>query len=124
MARIVGADNKTIEAIFAEIGQGSRFVVHHYCISILIMSFKRPSAIYFLREGERRWGPTLGCSAVSLVLGWWGIPWGPIWTVSTFVTNMAGGKDVTEEMMAALQQYPADTMVTSERAGNLARIFD
>jgi hypothetical protein len=124
MARIIGAEGKTIEAIFAEIGQGSRFVVHQYCISILIMSFKRAGAIHFLKEGERHWPSSLGCSAVSFVLGWWGIPWGPIWTVGTIGSNLAGGKDVTEEMMAALQQFPAETMITTEQGRNLAQVFE
>jgi hypothetical protein len=40
-------------------------------------------------------------SLISLVAGWWGIPWGPIWTLTTLATNLSGGKDVTREILAA-----------------------
>jgi len=36
------------------------------------------------------------------VLGWWGIPWGPIWTISTIVTNLRGGRDVTNEVVRSM----------------------
>ena len=39
---------------------------------------------------------------ISLLAGWWGIPWGPIWTVMTVVQNFAGGKDLTPAVLAAL----------------------
>jgi hypothetical protein len=32
-------------------------------------------------------------------MGWWGFPWGPIYTIGTFITNFGGGKDVTEIVM-------------------------
>jgi hypothetical protein len=35
-------------------------------------------------------------------VGWWGIPWGPIFTVPALVTNLRGGIDVTESMLASL----------------------
>ena len=41
-------------------------------------------------------------TAISLLVGWWGIPWGPIYTVQTMVMNLKGGKDVTREVIAAL----------------------
>jgi hypothetical protein len=33
---------------------------------------------------------------VWLVAGWWGIPWGPIYTVQSNYNNSRGGKDVTQ----------------------------
>ena len=36
------------------------------------------------------------------VLGWWGIPWGPIWTISTIVTNLRGGRDVTNDVVRSM----------------------
>jgi hypothetical protein len=32
---------------------------------------------------------------VSLLLGWWGIPFGPIFTVRAVVKNLSGGQVVT-----------------------------
>jgi hypothetical protein len=108
MSTIVGAEGLRISDVFREIGDGARFVVYQFCISVFIMSFRNSSAIHFVRPGERYLGPALGMSGVSLVAGWWGIPWGPIWTVSTIASNLSGGKDVTEEVMHALSAYPED----------------
>jgi hypothetical protein len=37
-----------------------------------------------------------------LLAGWWGIPWGPVWTLVTLGQNVSGGKDVTAPVLAAL----------------------
>lgn len=37
----------------------------------------------------------LGCDAVNLICGWWGIPWGPIWTVQAFLSNARGKDEMT-----------------------------
>ena len=38
---------------------------------------------------------------LSLVAGWWGIPWGPIFTIGALYNNLKGGKDVTIKQMTA-----------------------
>ena len=90
--------------IHAEIQRGGKFVIYTYCISVLIMTFKRSSDIYFIRGGENAVVKGLGFSALSFLLGWWGIPWGPIWTIGSFITNFGGGKDVTGEILAQTQR--------------------
>ena len=37
-------------------------------------------------------------SLLTLVLGWWGIPWGLIYTPLALMTNFSGGRDVTAEV--------------------------
>lgn len=83
------------------VAQGGRFVIFQYCVSILVMTFKRSSSIYFIKPGENAVAKGLPFSLISLVAGWWGIPWGPIWTLTTIATNLSGGKDVTREILAA-----------------------
>jgi hypothetical protein len=41
-------------------------------------------------------------SLLSLFLGWWGIPWGPIYTVQALWVNFSGGKDVTREILVSM----------------------
>ena len=36
-------------------------------------------------------------------LGWWGVPWGIIYTPLTIFTNLFGGQDVTDEVWVLLQ---------------------
>ena len=89
---------------FSELEQkvmaGGRFVVFQYCFSILVMSFKRSSDIIYLPPGEDGAGAAVSNSLISLIAGWWGIPWGPIWTIATVVKNADGGIEVTQALLA------------------------
>ena len=81
---------------------GGKFVRFQFCISVLVMSFKRSSPIIFLQPHESAWLKGLSYSLISLIAGWWGIPWGPIWTLTTIAENLSGGKDLTPQVLAAL----------------------
>lgn len=105
--RIVGIEGLDGQRLTVELQRGARFVIFEYCISILVMTFKRPSDIYFIRGGEGAVGKGLGFTVISLLLGWWGIPWGPIYTIGSLVTNFKGGRDVTQEVLASFQQQSA-----------------
>jgi hypothetical protein len=107
MAKIVGADGMTVDQLNFELQSGAKFVVFQYCISILVMTFRRGSDVYFIRPGEAAVSKGLLYSVISLVLGWWGIPWGPIWTIGSLVTNFRGGKDVTKEVISSLNRVRA-----------------
>jgi len=98
--KIIGVEGLTNEQVNDEIGRGGRFVMYQYCISVLVMTFKRPSNIYFMKAGERSFGKGIGFSLMTLLLGWWGIPWGPIYTIQSLWVNFSGGRDVTKEIMA------------------------
>jgi hypothetical protein len=64
---------------------------------------KRSSDIYFIRAGESAVVRGLPYTVLSLLLGWWGFPFGPIFTVWVLITNLLGGKDVTSKVVAGLQ---------------------
>jgi hypothetical protein len=100
--RILGVDGMSAEQIALELERGGRFVVFQYCVSIVVMTFRRPSSIHFVRAGEGAFSKGLVCTLVSLTLGWWGLPWGPIYTIGSVFTNLGGGKDVTREVLASL----------------------
>jgi hypothetical protein len=104
--KIVGLGDMTVDELRFELNRGGKFVIFEYCVSILILTFKNPTDIHFIRSGESAAGKSFGYSLVSLVLGWWGFPWGPIYTISSLVTNLGGGKDVTSEVVAALGSVP------------------
>ena len=106
MMKIIGVDGLTDEQINFELEQGAKFVVFEYCISVVIMTFRRGSDVYFIRPGESAVGKSLPYIGLSLLLGWWGIPWGPIYTISSLVTNFKGGKDVTMELIASVNEEP------------------
>jgi hypothetical protein len=100
--KIQGIEGMSNEQVRFEVERGGRFVLFQYCVSVLVVTFKRPSPIYFIRAGESAVGKGIGFTLLTLVAGWWGIPWGPIYSVQSIYRNFSGGKDVTKEIAAAL----------------------
>ena len=90
-----------------ELQRGGKFVLFQYCISIIVLTFRRPSDIYFLRQGESAVTKGLPFTLLSLVAGWWGIPWGPIYTIQSVYNNSRGGKDVTQSVVNSLRAQAA-----------------
>jgi hypothetical protein len=102
--KINGIEGMTISHIQSEITRGGKFVIFQYCISVVVMTFRRNSNIYFIKAGESAVGAGMGYTLLSLLLGWWGIPWGPVYTIAAVYTNLNGGKDVTQEVMSAVSR--------------------
>lgn len=98
MVKIKGLEGMSPAQLRMELDRGGKFVVYEYCISVLVMTFKRSSAIHFVRADQSRVARGLGYIGLSLLLGWWGIPWGPIFTVTALVTDFKGGSDVTPQV--------------------------
>ncbi len=107
MAKIVGLDGLSGDLLNHELQLGGKFVVFQYCVSIVVMTFKRSSDIHFVRANQPTATKALPYCLISLLVGWWGIPWGPIWTVSTTYRNLAGGLDVTASVLQQLAAPPA-----------------
>lgn len=82
----------TPEQVRFEAQRGGRFVVYSYCVSLLVVTFRRSSDVYFIRENENAVVKGLPWTLLTLVIGWWGIPWGPIYTVSSVVLNLKEGR--------------------------------
>jgi len=111
MAKIVGLEDiKSGGQLQQEIQQGGKFIIYQFCISLLIITFKRSSSIYYISHEQNAVVKGLPFTLLSLVLGWWGIPWGPIYTIQSVWVNFQGGRDVTKEVVASMglaSQKPA-----------------
>jgi hypothetical protein len=101
MAKIKGLEGLTDNDINRELERGAKFVYYQYTISILIMTFRRSSSTYFIKGGESTVAKGLGFSLITFLLGWWGIPWGPIYSIGSLFNNFTGGKDVTAAVVAS-----------------------
>lgn len=101
MAKINNLEGLSIDEINDELSKGAKFVVFQYCISAVVMSFRQPSEIFFIRAGESTFKHSFTYSLLTLGLGWWGIPWGIIYSIGSLYTNFSGGKDVTKEVLDA-----------------------
>jgi hypothetical protein len=101
---IQGTQGLSGDQIRAMVNQGGKFVFYKRCISIVIMTFNNPTDIYFIKPGESRYTPGVPSFIISLLLGWWGIPWGPIYTIGNIINFASGGTDVTQEVLAQINQ--------------------
>ncbi|WP_316807150.1 hypothetical protein [Pedobacter agri] len=86
------------------VAQGGKFVMYKYCISVVVMTFNNPSDFHFIHPGKSRITPGLGLLFTNLFLGWWGIPWGPVYTIGNIATILKGGKDYTAEILSHINQ--------------------
>ena len=101
--KLEGTAGLTAGQIRQEVERGGRFVVFQYCVSALVITFRRNSPVYFLRAGENAMGKALPWTLLSFFVGWWGFPWGLIYTPMVLFTNLRGGKDVTARLMPYLE---------------------
>ena len=86
------------------IQEGAKFVVFPYTISFVLMTLKRSSDIYFIRPNENTFKYSFGYVSLNLIIGWWGIPWGPIYTIGALYNHIIGGKNCTNIVMSQLVQ--------------------
>ncbi len=105
-SEIAGLEGMTNEEIAWELQNGGKFVVYQYCISFLIITLYRPSPVHFIRHNESAVARGMKYTLMSLALGWWGIPFGPICTIAAVITNLCGGRNITPTtgMLDALRQ--------------------
>ena len=76
---------------------------YQIAVSFLIVTFKFQTRIYIV--GHDRTTAIAGvCTFISLGLGWWGIPWGPIYTVQVVARNLRGG--ITQAVSERLSPVP------------------
>src|SRR5262249_53340863 len=66
----------TDEETATQIANGYRAVFFEYCCSFILATIRRPSPIYLLSPNDRAWKKRIGYSLLSLIAGWWGVPWG------------------------------------------------
>lgn len=97
-----GIEGRSPAQLADEVRRGGRFIFYQYCFSVLIMSFKRASPIYYIPPGQSKVTPGLLWSGLSFLVGWWGFPWGFVWTPMVIFKNFMGGTDVTTEAMSDL----------------------
>ena len=50
--KIIGIENLSASELNVELQRGGKFVVYQYCVSIIVMTFRRSSDICFIKPGE------------------------------------------------------------------------
>lgn len=101
MSMIKGVEGLSVGEVQDQVRQGAKFVVFGYCMSFLVITLKRSSDVTFIRAGQSAFMVGLPYTLLSLFIGWWGFPWGLVYTPMVVIQNLSGGKDVTLEVMSA-----------------------
>lgn len=114
--KVRGIDGMSRDQLRFEIQRGAKLVCYQYCISIVILTFRRSSDVYFIPAGESAVSKGLPWTVLSLIAGWWGIPWGPIFTIQSLVTNLRGGKDLTAHFIEQMEQPAAAPKAMAAKA--------
>lgn len=73
-----------------EITPQTKIVTYTYVMSAVVVTFRHNTRYYFVdvEKGAALRAKIL-CILCNLICGWWGIPWGPIWTISETAKNIA-----------------------------------
>ncbi|MCF6352111.1 MAG: hypothetical protein L3J06_03780 [Cyclobacteriaceae bacterium] len=66
------------------------------------MTFRKGSDIYFVKAGESTAKHSIDFTLITLIFGWWGVPWGPIYSIGALYSNLTGGEDITQEVLSSL----------------------
>jgi hypothetical protein len=86
------------------------------CVSFLILTTKVPSR-FFIRGSHNTAGIGLIYSLVTLVFGWWGIPFGPIYTIQSLYKNIRGGeKKPISQLLTEIEKIEAAEPSTQQEA--------
>ncbi|HEY6308626.1 MAG TPA: hypothetical protein VI488_19455 [Candidatus Angelobacter sp.] len=102
MANIQGIAGMSPQEISFEVNRGGKFVRYRYCFSVLVLTVMHGSDIYFVRAGENRILKGLPWILLTLLAGWWGIPWGPIRSVQALWLDFHGGEDLTAAVAGSM----------------------
>lgn len=90
------------EELYGLIASGVRCVRFEFCLSFVFFTVRRQSPVYLTNSWQERYLRGLGYSALALLLGPWGVPWGLLWTLWAVWVNTTGGADCTREVLAWL----------------------
>jgi hypothetical protein len=71
-----------------------RSAVFYRVISLLLITMRTPIQGIFCSYCAKK--VALRASLISAILGWWGFPWGPIWTIGSILGNAKGGRFTRE----------------------------
>ena len=59
-------------------------VQYQFAVSLISLSMTRGTSLHPVKDKN---GLLLSCTLISALGGWWGIPWGPYYTIRSFIEN-------------------------------------
>jgi hypothetical protein len=88
--------------LVGEVMAGRRYVTYPFVVSLLVISFNRNiGGLRTVANGQWPVGPVFGAALVTILFGWWGFPWGIVWTPLALYYLWLGGRDSTKDILTA-----------------------
>ncbi len=98
---LAGTEGMTLGDVELDVLKGGRFLRYYWNVSVIVLSFRNSTALAYVRSDRSAGLGALGCGVFSLFFGWWGFPWGIVYTPLSLWHNTRGGTDHTHEVLTA-----------------------
>lgn len=100
LAKYAPAEKKTYTSVVDQVMDGTRFVTIPFVISIVILSFQRNmGGVHEVRTGAYPIGKMVPAALITILVGFWGLPFGVIYSILTCFYLWKGGRDATLEVL-------------------------
>jgi hypothetical protein len=100
----------TLDQIQNKVNNGAKFIAYSYIISVpIFMPVRRISKLYFIESGYPLSVNAMRYNIANFMLGIWGLPMGPPIMIKTIISNMRGGIDLTDDVMANITEEAVNT---------------
>ncbi|BDS10957.1 hypothetical protein [Aureispira anguillae] len=103
--KLANTENFDVSEIKKRLDLGAKFIVFRYQISFIAISFERYSSVYLILDKIEIKKLKNKYNLITLFLGPWSFPWGPLESYSAIKTNNNGGIDVTKDIVLNLDYY-------------------
>ena len=115
----------SLEQVDAILSEGGRFVVFEFAVSFVMFTISRPSKVWLVRSAEDAQRAAKRYTIITMLFGWWALPFGPQRTWRVLKVNRGGGTDVTSDVRGALTEETVKLgVVRFEEETDLYQMFD
>lgn len=95
----------SFEHVMKAENNGGRFVTYQYILPRpIIKPTRRLSKVYFIDKHSNPSMYAYKFNWINYLIGWWGLPYGPMFCYNSIRLNKKGGLDVTADVYANLDQ--------------------
>lgn len=96
--------------------EGVRFET---CVSVLIMTMRKKSPMLLAGSSQAK-QCQVASTLLSLLVGWWGVPFGIIFTPFVVANNLWGGDKTTVTEILAIAENPD---LAAKKTGNVGKVM-
>ncbi len=110
--------HRIVCSVCGKISVQPRYVIYRQVVSFLFATYRTGcQGVFCAKCGARRAYKTSG---ITWLLGWWGIPWGPIYSIHAIIRNMVGDRPALTNFRVLAMQA---AHFASENRMDLARLL-